>query len=219
MQVAMNIGIILFWSLKSTLKPTRKWTFVSAVFVALLLLFSAMVFKDLVRGNTQLFMMWFVAGVHVLLAIMIIFEAFFAWHTDFSLPEYNAAYEASIQPAGVYLYQPRAVDAEVPAPAEARVTGSGSASLNRFHLNQSDRRDELPRYQRHKPANAAVIIDMANLDGDVAAEDALHPSERRPDLVPPEAVAIVDGSDPRTSTSPSPSPPATLPTEPPSYAP
>ncbi|KAF9338424.1 hypothetical protein BG006_000023 [Podila minutissima] len=220
MQVVMNIGIIIFWSLKSTLKPTRKWTFVSAVFVALLLLFSVMVFKDLAGGDSPIVMMWFVSGVHVLLAIMIIFEAFFAWHTDFSLPEYNAAYEASIQPTGVYLYRPRAVDAEVPAPTEATVTESGPTSLHQFYLNQSDRRDELPRYQRYKPANAAVIIDMANLDGEVAAEDALHPSERQPDFVPLESAAIMDESDPRTSASPSPLPPVALPTsEPPSYTP
>ncbi|KAG0035657.1 hypothetical protein BGZ81_003669 [Podila clonocystis] len=218
-QVALNIGIVLFWSFKSTLKPTRKWTVVSVFVVAILLLFSVMVFKGLVGGDTQLFTMWFVSGVHVLLAIMIIFEAFFAWHTDFSLPEYNAAYEASIQPTGVYLYQPRAVDAEVPTPAVARVAGSEPASLRRFYLSHSDRRDELPRYQRHKPANAAVIIDMANLDGEVAAEDALHPSERRPDLVPPES-AVVDGSNSRTNTSPSPPPSSAPPTsEPPSYTP
>ncbi|KAF9321097.1 hypothetical protein BG003_003594 [Podila horticola] len=218
MQVALNVGIILFWSLKSTLKPTRKWTFVSAIVVVLLLLFSVMVFMGLVGGDTQLFMMWFVSGVHVLLAIMIIFEAFFAWHTDFSLPDYNAAYEASVQPTGVYLYRPRAVDAEVPAPAEARLAGSGPASLRRLYLSQSDRHDELPRYQRHKPANAAVIIDMANLDGEVAAEDALHPSERRPDLVPPEPAAV-DGSGSRTDTSPSSPPSSAIPSEPPSYTP
>ncbi|KAG0040770.1 hypothetical protein BGZ82_009752 [Podila clonocystis] len=233
MQVALNVGIIFFWSIKSTLKPTRKWTFVSVIVVAILLLFSVMVFKGLVGGDTQLFTMWFVTGVHILLAIIIIFEAFFAWHTDFSLPDYNAAYEASMQPTGVYMYQPRAVDAEVPdpavdaevpdpavdaevpEPAVARVVGSEPASLRRFYLSQSDRRDELPRYQRHKPANAAVIIDMANLDGEVAAEDALHPSERRPDLVPPESAAIMDGSNSRTGTSPSP-PPSSAP---PSYTP
>src|SRR6202012_5886175 len=94
MQVALDVGIILFWSLKSSLKPTRKWTFVSALFVVLLLLFSTMVFKGLVGGDAQLFLMWFVAGIHAFMAVLVVFEAFFAWHTDFSLPDYNAAYEA-----------------------------------------------------------------------------------------------------------------------------
>lgn len=215
MQVALDVGIILFWSFKSTLKPTRRWTFVSAFFVGLLLLFSTMVFKGLVDGDTYLFLMWFVAGVHVFLVVLIIFEAFFAWHTDFSLPDYNAEYEASIQPTGVYLYQPRAVDIELTAPREARVVESGPASLYRLILTRDNRNDELPRYQRHKPANAAVIIDMANMDGEVAAEDALHPSERL-DLVSQEVT--VDRSDSTTTTSPS--PPSPVPTsEPPSYTP
>jgi len=174
-----------------------------------------MVFKGLVDGDTQLFLMWFVAGVHVFLIVLIIFEAFFAWHTDFSLPDYNAEYEASIQPTGVYLYQPRAVDIELTAPREARVVESGPASLCRLILARDSRNDELPRYQRHKPANAAVIIDMANLDGEVAAEDALHPSERL-DLVSQEAT--VDRSDSTTTTSPS--LPCPVPnSEPPLYTP
>ncbi|KAF9216267.1 hypothetical protein CPC16_009290 [Podila verticillata] len=215
MQVALDVGIILFWSLKSSLKPTRKWTFVSALFVVLLLLFSTMVFKGLVGGDAQLFLMWFVAGIHAFMAVLVVFEAFFAWHTDFSLPDYNAAYEASAQPTGVYLYQPRVVEIELTAPTEARVVESGPVSLRRLYLTRSSRNDELPRYQRHKPANAAVIIDMANQDGEVAAEDALHPSERL-DWVPREAT--VDRSDATTNITPS--PPSSIPTtEPPSYTP
>ncbi|KAF9386508.1 hypothetical protein CPB97_003634 [Podila verticillata] len=215
MQVALDVSIIFFWSLKSSLKPTRKWTFVSAFFVVLLLLFSTMVLKGLVNGDTQLFLMWCVAGVHAFLAVLIIFEAFFAWHTDFSLPDYNAAYEASVQPTGVYLYQPRAVEIELTAPTEARVMEFGPASLRRLYLTRDSRIDELPRYQRHKPANAAVIIDMANQDGEVAAEDALHPSERL-NLVPQEATVV--RSDSTTNGTPSPS--SSIPTaEPPSYTP
>ncbi|KAF9426290.1 hypothetical protein BGZ94_006719 [Podila epigama] len=97
--------------------------------------------------------------------------------------------------------------------------------------------DELPMYQRFKPPNAAVIIDMANLNNDVAAPDALPPSESPhlhlplPTVPVASAASVVppggrgEGSSSRSSLTMNRAAATTLPTsvvptsEPPSYSP
>ncbi|KAG0349557.1 hypothetical protein BG004_004410 [Podila humilis] len=124
--------------------------------------------------------------------------AFFAWHTDFSLPDYHVHSENNdVRPTGVYLYQPRIdqslvnrrpdeEELEAPAtiatPAPVPVNESRIRQQLRwfFDANESqERMDELPRYQRQTPVSSAVIIDMANLDNDIADADALPESETR----------------------------------------
>ncbi|GJJ69268.1 hypothetical protein EMPS_01614 [Entomortierella parvispora] len=155
------------------------------------LFFSVAVFLKLAAGLTNvLFLFWIVEGVNVLIAVLILLEAWFTWllrnvdeaqSTDDEDEAQQRQRSTSGQgstdptvPAAVHLYQPRLSLPHVNVAGSAQTADGGmrrhsvqASSTDGVVIQDDDdlymEMEELPKYQRRRPAQSATIIDLSNL--------------------------------------------------------
>ncbi|KAG0041258.1 hypothetical protein BGZ83_002085 [Gryganskiella cystojenkinii] len=207
-QILIYIGTLFYCFLKTKYNANLSgWQLLLGVPLAgVYLYFAVILLIKLVSGaDNVLFLFWVIESINVIIAGLILAEAFGSWSLSMD-PSQSAQQQDAQQhqqrltpsnsgqgdtthpaiPRAVHLYQPRLSLVRPPRPSNVsdnHSTGGAGSSSSSHHSARATSTDgvvviegdddlwlendieleELPKYQRRRPAQSATIIDLSNL--------------------------------------------------------